>query len=341
MASATYRAIEVTVPRNFKAVDRELRDPGPNEVRIRVLSCGVCHSDMVAVDGPRPDPDRPVVPGHEIVGIIDAVGSGVSMWRPGERVGVGYLGGHCGVCEQCRRGRFVSCTDQPATGSDVDGGYAEYVYARASGVVRVPEELAPIDASPLLCAGLTTYKAVLRTAARPGTLIAVQGIGGLGHLGLQYAAKLGYRVAAIARGADKADLAVQLGADYYINSEAENPAAALQQLGGAAGIIATATSGASMSPLVDGLAPGAMMVVVGVTLDPIPVSTFSLVFGGTHAVVGSLTGSSIENEDSLALALAHDIRPMTEVMALDDAPKAYERMMSGDARFRVVLEVGR
>jgi propanol-preferring alcohol dehydrogenase len=179
---------------------------------------------MIAFEGPRPDLDRPVVPGHEIVGIIDAVGSGVSMWRPGERVGVGYLGGHCGVCERCRRGQFASCTDQPATRSDVDGGYAQYVYARARGVVRVPGELAAIDASPLLCARLTTYKGLLRTAARPGTLIAVQGIGGLGHLGLRYAAKLGYRVAAIARGADKADLAVQLGADYYIDSEAENPA---------------------------------------------------------------------------------------------------------------------
>jgi propanol-preferring alcohol dehydrogenase len=338
MAAGTYRAIEVTGSRQFRAVERELREPGSREVRVRVVSCGVCHSDALAVEGLRPDPDRPVVPGHELVGTVDAVGAGVTLWHPGDRVGVGYLGGHCGACDQCRRGRFVTCTNQPATGTDVDGGYAEYAYARESGVVRIPEELDPIDASPLLCAGLTTYKAVLRAAARPGTLIAVQGIGGLGHLGVQYADKLGYRVAAIARGTDKAELAAQLGADHYIDSAAADPAAALQALGGAAAIVATASSGASMSPLLDGLAPEGVMVVVGVADDPIAVSTIALV-SGTRAVVGSLTGSAIENEDNLGFALDHGIRPMTEVMPLDDAPRAYQRMMSGKARFRVVLDV--
>jgi propanol-preferring alcohol dehydrogenase len=330
--------MEVTGTRQFKAVKRELREPGPGEVRIRVLSCGVCHSDVIAVEGQRPDPTQPIVPGHELVGVADAIGAGVTLFSPGDRVGVGYLGGHCGVCEQCRRGRFVTCTDQPSTGSDVDGGYAQYAYARESGVVRVPDGLDPIDASPLLCAGLTTYKAVLRAGARPGTLLAVQGIGGLGHLGVQYAAKLGYRVAALARGTDKAALAKELGADHYIDTAAEDPAAALRALGGAAGIVATASSGASMSPLIDGLAPGATMVVVGAAMDPISVSTLSLVFG-LNEVAGSLTGSAIENEDNLALALVQGIRPMTEVVPLEDAPKAYERMMSGKARFRVVLKV--
>jgi propanol-preferring alcohol dehydrogenase len=335
----TYRAVEVSGVRQFELVEKELREANPNEVRIRVLSCGVCHSDTIAGEGLRPDPSTPVVPGHELVGIVDAIGPGVTTWATGDRVGVGYLGGHCGVCEQCRRGRFVTCLDQPATGADVDGGYAEYAYARASGVARVPDELSALDASPLLCAGLTTYKAVLKAEARPGTLVAVQGIGGLGHLGVQYANKLGYRVAAIARGTDKATLAQDLGADYYIDSAADDPAAELQKLGGAAAIIATASSGASMSPLVDGLAPGGRLIVVGAAADPISVSTLSLVFG-TTAIVGSLTGSSIENEDNLGIALAHGIRPMNEVMTLDEAPQAYERMMSGKARFRVVLQVG-
>ncbi len=334
----TYRAVEVTGVRQFELVEKELREPNPNEVRIKVLSCGVCHSDFVAGDGQRPDPSVPIVPGHELVGIIDAVGPGVSTWVPGDRVGVGYLGGHCGVCEQCRRGRFVTCLDQPATGTDVDGGYAEYAYARASGVVRIPSGLTALAASPLLCAGLTTYKAVLQTDARPGSLIAVQGIGGLGHLGVQYANKLGYRVAAIARGTGKSALAKDLGADHYIDSAAGDPATELQKLGGAAAIIATASSGASMSPLIDGLAPGGRLIVVGAAFDPISVSTLSMVFG-TRSIVGSLTGSSIENEDNLGLALAHDIRPMNEVMTLDQAAEAYERMMSGDARFRVVLQI--
>jgi alcohol dehydrogenase, propanol-preferring len=336
--SSTYRAVEVTGVRRFEFVEKELREPHPNEVRIRVLSCGVCHSDTIAGEGLRADPGKPIVPGHELVGIVDAVGSGVTTWAPGDRVGVGYLGGHCGVCEQCRRGRFVTCLDQPTTGADVDGGYAEYAYARASGVARVPAELSALDASPLLCAGLTTYKAVLKADARPGTLVAVQGIGGLGHLGVQYANKLGYRVAAIARGTDKAALAQKLGADYYIDSVAEDPAAELQKLGGASAIIATASSGASMSPLVDGLAPGGRMIVVGAAADPVSVSTLSLVFA-TSSIVGSLTGSSIENEDNLGIALAHGIRPMNEIMPLDEAPQAYDRMMSGKARFRVVLQI--
>ncbi|GII56145.1 alcohol dehydrogenase [Planotetraspora thailandica] len=335
---STYRAFQVTGSRGFVLVERELQPPSPGHVRIRVEACGVCHSDTLAVEGLRADPSRPAVPGHEIVGVIDAVGAGVRSWQVGERVGVGFLGGHCGECEHCRRGDFVNCTDQPYVGTDVEGGYAEVVHARTSGLVRIPENLSSVDAAPLLCAGLTTFMALRQADARPGALVAVQGIGGLGHLGLQHAAKLGYRVAAIARGTEKAELARKLGADHYIDSSSEDPAAALRELGGAAGIIATAASGASMSGLVAGLAPRGRMVIVGVASDPVSVSTVDMTFG-TRTITGSLTGTSIDNEDNLAFSERHGIRPMIETMPLADAPKAYERMISGDARFRVVLTV--
>jgi propanol-preferring alcohol dehydrogenase len=285
----------------------------------------------------RSDPSTPIVPGHEIAGVIDAVGPGVSAWRPGDRVGVGYLGGQCGECEYCRRGDFVNCMNQPVMGLSMDGGYAEYVVARATGLARVPEELSATDAAPLLCAGVTTYVAVRSLGLVPGALVAVQGIGGLGHLAVQYASKFGYRVAAIARGTGKAELAKKLGADHYIDSSAEDPGKALQKLGGAAGIIATASSGAAMSPLIAGLKPRGQMVVVGVGDDPIAVQTVDLTFG-VRSLRGSLTGSSIDNEDNLQFSLEHGIRPMTEVMPLAEAPKAYEYMMSGRPRFRVVLD---
>ena len=338
MSTGTYRAFEVTGVRGFALVDRRLVEPAPGQVRVRVEACGVCHSDVQAVEGLRADAIRPVVPGHEIVGMVDAVGAGVRAWSPGQRVGIGYLGGQDNECDFCRRGDFVNCTDQPWTGTSVDGGYAEYAYARATGLVRIPEGLDPLDAAPLLCAGLTTYRALLQIDARPGALVAVQGIGGLGHLGLQYATQLGYRVAAVARGTDKADLAKQLGADHYIDSAADDPGAALQKLGGAAAIVATASNGASMSPLLAGLAPRGRLVVVGAAPDPIAVRTADLIFG-TRSITGSLTGTSIENEDNLRFSLARGIRPMTEVFPLEEAPAAYERMMSGRARFRVVLQM--
>jgi propanol-preferring alcohol dehydrogenase len=336
---STYRAFEVTGTREFSLVEREIGEPPPGQVRLRVESCGVCHSDVLAVEGLRADPSQPIVPGHEIVGIIDAVGDGVTAWQAGDRVGVGYLGGQDNECDFCRRGDFVNCTDQPWTGTTVDGGYAEYTFARASGLVRIPDGLSPLGTAPLLCAGLTTYSALRQIDARPGALVAVQGIGGLGHLGVQYAEKLGYRVAAIARGTDKAELSAQLGADHYIDSAAEDPGAALRTLGGAAAIIATAANGAAMSALVGGLAPRGRMLVVGAAPDPISVQTQDLIFG-TRSLTGSLTGSSIENEDNLAFSLTQGIRPMIEVLPLTEAPKAYERMMSGRARFRVVLDIG-
>ena len=335
---STYRAFEVAGTREFSLVTRELSEPPPGQVRLRVESCGVCHSDVLAVEGLRADPSQPIVPGHELVGVIDAVGAGVTAWQVDERVGVGYLGGQDNECDFCRRGDFVNCTNQPWTGTTVDGGYAEYAFARASGLVRIPDGLSPLEAAPLLCAGLTTYSALQQIEARPGALVAVQGIGGLGHLGLQYAAKLGYRVAAIARGTDKAELSAELGADYYIDSATEDPGTALRTLGGAAAIIATAASGSSMSPLVGGLAPRGRMVVVGAAPDPISVQTQDLIFG-TRSIAGSLTGSSIQNEDNLALSVARGIRAMSEVLPLGEAPKAYERMKSGQARFRVVLDM--
>jgi propanol-preferring alcohol dehydrogenase len=335
---ATYRAFEVTGTQNFELVDRELTAPLPGQVRLRVEACGVCHSDVLAVEGMRDDPSSPIVPGHEIVGVIDAVGPGVTAWRVGERVGVGFLGGHCGECQFCRRGDFVNCLDQPQTGTTVDGGYAEVAYARASGLVRIPEGMSAVEAAPLLCAGLTTFTALRQINARPGALVAVQGIGGLGHLGLQYANKLGFRVAAIARGTGKAELAAELGARHYIDSSVEDPGAALRKLGGAAAIVATAASGASMTPLIPGLAPRGRMIVVGAAGDPISVQTTDLIFGN-RTVSGSVTGSSIDNEDNLEFSLASGVHAMNEVLPMADAPKAYTHMLSGQARFRVVLEM--
>jgi alcohol dehydrogenase, propanol-preferring len=334
---ATYRAFQVTGSRQFELVEREVPAPGPGQVGIRVLSCGVCHSDALAVEGMRADPSQPIVPGHEIVGVIDAVGDGVTGWEVGQRVGVGFLAGHCNECSSCRRGDFVNCVNQQQTGTSLDGGYAEYTVARSNALVRIPEELSSLDAAPLLCAGLTTFRALGQSGARMGGTVAVQGIGGLGHLGLQYAAKLGYRVVAIARGDQKADLAARLGADHYIDSSAGDPGAALRELGGADAVISTSADGAAMSPLVAGLKPNGRMVVVGAGPTPISVSTADLIFGA-RSISGSLTGTPIDNEDNLEFSARKGIRPMIETVPLDQAPKAYERMMAGAARFRVVLD---
>ncbi|MEU6423084.1 alcohol dehydrogenase catalytic domain-containing protein [Streptomyces spiralis] len=335
---STYRAFEATGVHNLRLVERELADPTPGHVRLRVEACGICHTDVLAVEGLRQDPSQPVVPGHEIVGVIDAVGAGVTAWQPGDRVGVGFLNGHCWECEPCRRGDFVNCLKQEQTGTTTDGGYAEVAYARASGLVRIPDGISALDAAPLLCAGLTTFAALQRGQARAGSLVAVQGIGGLGHLALQYARSLGHRVAAVARGGEKEALARRLGADEYIDSTSTDPGAALRDLGGASIIIATASSGSSMNPLVQGLAPNGRLIVVGAAPDPLTLATPDLIFG-TRSVVGSLTGSAIENEDNLAFTLAHGIRPSVEVMPFDRAMEGYERMLSGKARFRVVLDV--
>ena len=333
----TYKAWQVVGQHEFDWVDRELVEPSYGEVRIRVLACGVCHSDMVTVEGLLRDPSTPVVPGHEIVGVIDAVGDGVSRHAVGDRVGVGYLGGQCHECDQCRRGDFVNCEAQPEIGRTQDGGYAEYVYVRTSGVVSVPDGLDPVDTAPLLCAGITVYNALRTAEAPPGALMAIQGLGGLGHLAVQYAKGMGYRTVVIARGGAKAELAEKLGADDYIDSESTDAAEALTARGGAAAIVATAASAASMSSLTSGLAPRGRLVVVGIALDAISIQPLDLVFGA-RSVTGTLTGSSIENEDNLRFSASAGVQPMVEVVPLNEAPAAYERMMSGEARFRIVLD---
>jgi propanol-preferring alcohol dehydrogenase len=338
---STYRAVEATAEGGFTLVEREFRHPGSGDVRVAVEACGVCHSDVAGIlnlTGKRPT-GVPVVPGHEVIGRIDAVGDNVSGWHVGQRVGLGYLGGPCGVCEMCRRGDSVHCTDQPVLGDSQDGGYAEYVTARASGLVAVPEDISAAELAPLMCAGLTVHHALRTSAARAGDLVAVQGIGGLGHLGIQYARAMGFRVAAIARGQGKKELALELGAHHYIDSTEADPAQALQALGGAKVILATASHGGSMSPLVAGLAVRGQLVVVGVAMDPVEVLTPALIMGA-RSIVGSLTGTPSDNEDNVAFARAHDVQPMIETVPLERAGEAYAKMMAGDARFRMVLATG-
>ena len=317
----TYRAVQV---------------PEPGKVRLRVEACGICHTDRATVYNAFPGLTLPRVPGHEVVGRIDALGEGVSGWKMGQRVGVGFLGGHCGVCQSCRRGDFVNCANQPMSGIHYDGGYAEVMLAIPRGLVAIPDDLSSADAAPLLCAGLTTYNALRRSPAKTGDLVAVQGIGGLGHLAVQFAVHMGFRVAAIARGADKAALAKQLGSRHYIDSKAGDPAAALQALGGAQVILATASESKSMSALVDGLAPRGRMIVVGAGSDPIEVTPSQLVFG-SRSVEGALTGSAIDNEDTLAFSVLANIRPMIETVPLEKAADAFAKMERNEARFRMVI----
>lgn len=334
----TYRAVQVTEPGKFELVTRPVPETPAGKVRLRVEACGICHTDAATVYNAFPGLTLPRVPGHEIVGRIDALGEGVSGWKIGQRVGVGFLGGHCGVCQSCRRGDFVNCANQPMSGIHYDGGYAEVMLAIPSGLVAIPDDLSSADAAPLLCAGLTTYNALRRSPAKTGDLVAVQGIGGLGHLAVQFAVHMGFRVAAIARGADKAALAKQLGARHYIDSKAGDPAAALQALGGAQVILATASDSKSMSALVGGLSPRGRMIVVGAGSDPIEVSPSQLLFG-SRSVEGALTGSAIDNEDTLAFSVLANIRPMIETVPLEKAAEAFAKMERNEARFRMVIVI--
>jgi D-arabinose 1-dehydrogenase-like Zn-dependent alcohol dehydrogenase len=336
LSAETYRAIQVSEPRKFELVERPVTPPPPGKVRVRVEACGICHTDALTVEGGTPGLAYPRVPGHEVVGKIDALGEAVSGWKVGQRVGVGLLAGQCGRCESCRRGDFVTCPNQSLSGVSQDGGYAEVMIADERGLAAIPDELASADAAPLLCAGVTTFNALRNSPARPGDLVAVQGIGGLGHLGVQYARRMGFRVAAIARGAEKGPLARELGAHHYIDSRSEDPVAALQALGGARVILATASEGKSMSALIGGLAPRGRMIVVGVGSDPIEALPAQLVFG-SRSIEGALTGSAIDNEDTLAFSVLQDVRPKIETMPLEAAAEAYGKMLRNEARFRMVL----
>jgi alcohol dehydrogenase, propanol-preferring len=305
-------------------------------VRIRVEACGICHTDAATVLGIYSGLTLPRVPGHEVVGRIDALGSGVTRWKIGQLVGVGLIAGEDGVCVQCRRGDMVNCVNPVVSGVSADGGYAEMMIAESSAIASIPDKFSPVDAAPMLCAGVTTYNALRNAGLRGGDLVAVQGIGGLGHLGVQFARHMGFHTVAIGRGADKEKLAKGLGAHAYIDTVAEDAANVLQHMGGAQAILATGTSGEAMGTLVPGLAAHGKLIVVGVPQDPIQLNAFPLVFGG-RSVHGSLTGTPIDSEDTLEFSVQENIRPMIETTPLEQAADAYARMMQGKARFRLVL----
>jgi D-arabinose 1-dehydrogenase-like Zn-dependent alcohol dehydrogenase len=335
---ANMRVVQVARPKGpLELVERPVPQPGPGTVRIKVHACGICHSDSLVKEGHFPGIQYPRVPGHEVAGVIDAVGAGVAGWEPGQRVGVGWNGGYCGHCDHCRRGDFFACVTAPVTGITFDGGYAEYMIAPVSAVARMPAELAPVDAAPLMCAGLTTFNALRNSGARAGDVVAVLGLGGLGHLGVQYAAKMGFHTVGIARGADKGPLARQLGAAQYIDSQAQDPAAELVKLGGAKVILATAASGEAMSAVQGGLAVNGTLLIVGAA-DALQVSPL-LLLTGCRSVKGWYSGTAIDSQDTLAFTARTGVRSMNEIFPLEHAGEAYERMMSGKARFRVVLTV--
>jgi D-arabinose 1-dehydrogenase-like Zn-dependent alcohol dehydrogenase len=321
---------------DFEVVEREIPQPGPGQVRIRVQACGVCHSDVLVKEGGWPGLTYPRVPGHEIAGVIDELGAGVTQWKKGQRVGVGWFGGQDGTCLSCRRGDFGNCANLKVCGIHYDGGYEEYMVAPATAVAAMPESLDAAEAAPLLCAGITTFNALRHSGALPSDLVAVQGIGGLGHLGIQFANKFGYRVAAIGRGSENAALAKRLGAHVYIDSVATNAAAELQKLGGAGVILATAPNSKSMSALIDGLGPNGTLMVVGATMDPIEVTPIQLIVT-SRKVQGWASGIPTDSEDTLRFAEMTGVRPMIEKFPLEKAADAYARMMSGKAEFRVVL----
>jgi D-arabinose 1-dehydrogenase-like Zn-dependent alcohol dehydrogenase len=321
---------------DFQIVERETPKPGAGQVRIKVQACGVCHSDVLTKEGSWPGIQYPRVPGHEVAGIIDEVGAGVSEWQKGQRVGVGWHGGHDNTCPECRRGDFRNCRNLKVPGISYDGGYQQYMVAPAEAVVAMPESLKDTEAAPLLCAGITTYNALRHSGALPGDLVAIQGMGGLGHLGVQFASKFGYKVAAISRGSETAALARKLGANVYIDSQATNAAEELKRLGGAQVILATAPSSKAMSELFDGLGPNGKLMVIGVAFEPLEVTPVQLVMG-SRAIQGWASGTSADCEDTLRFAELTGVRPMIETYPLEKAAEAYARMMSGKAQFRVVL----
>ena len=331
------RVVQVPSPKApFEIVEREIPDPGPGSVRIKVQACGICHSDSLTKEGGFPLLRYPRIPGHEVVGVVDAVGSGVAGWTPGQRVGVGWHGGNCGYCDACRRGDFFACqTFTAITGITDDGGYAEYMIARAEAVAMVPSELSAAEAAPLMCAGVTTFNCLRNSGARPGELVAVLGLGGLGHLGVQFAARAGFRTVAIARGKDKESLARELGAHHYIDSQSQDPAAELQKLGGARVILATVTNGDAMASAVGGLGVKGALKVIGAA-PTLTVSPYQLI-AGRLSVDGWYSGTSIDSQDTLAFSVLTGVRSMNEIFPLERVAEAYDLMLSGKARFRVVL----
>jgi D-arabinose 1-dehydrogenase-like Zn-dependent alcohol dehydrogenase len=331
------QAAQISGPKgNIEIVEREIPEPGPGQVRIRVRACGICHSDVLVKDGLWPGIQYPRVPGHEVAGVIDELGAGVTEWRKGQRVGVGWHGGHDSTCPECRRGHFLFCRNPRAVGISYDGGYQQYMVAPVEALAAIPDGLSDAEAAPLLCAGVTTFNALRHSGASQGSLVAVQGVGGLGHLGIQFANKFGYKVAAIARGSEKAALARTLGAHIYIDSTSTSPAEELQKLGGAQAILATGTDSKAMSDLANGLKPNGKLMILGIDSIPIGVTPLQLI-AGEHAIQGSMVGTPTDSEDTMNFAELTGVRPMIETYPLEKAEEAYARMMSGESKFRVVL----
>jgi D-arabinose 1-dehydrogenase-like Zn-dependent alcohol dehydrogenase len=337
MKMAQMKAVQVPGPgADFQIVEREIPAPDAGHVRIKVQACGVCHSDVLTKEGYWPGIQYPRVPGHEVAGVIDEVGDGVSAWKKDQRVGVGWHGGQDNTCPECRRGDFRNCRNLKICGISYDGGYQQYMVAPVEALVAIPENLSDVDAAPLLCAGITTYNALRHSGALPGDLVAVLGIGGLGHLGIQFANKFGYKVAAVGRGSENAALAKKLGASIYIDSQSTKAAEELQKLGGAQVILATAPSSKAMSELIDGLGPNGKLMVIGATFDPIEVTPVQLITG-SKSIQGWASGTPTDSEDTLHFAELSGVRPMVETYPLEQAAEAYARMLSGKAEFRVVL----
>src|ERR1700720_3802756 len=337
VAIAPMKAAQVPKPgADFEIVEREIPKPQAGHVRVKVQACGVCHSDVLTKEGLWPGLQYPRVPGHEIAGVIDELGAGVTEWKKGQRVGVGWHGGQEGTCPSCRRGDFRNCRNLKIPGISYDGGYQQYMVAPVEALAAIPDSLSDVEAAPLLCAGITTYNALRHSGALPGDLVAVQGIGGLGHLGIQFASKFGYEVAAVGRGSENAALAKKLGASVYIDSKSTNAAEALQKLGGAQVILATAPNSKAMSELFDGLGPNGKLMVIGVAFDPLEVTPVQLVTG-SRTIQGWASGTSADEEDTLRFAELSGVRPMIETYPLEKAAEGYARMISGKAQFRVVL----
>lgn len=333
----TYRAMQISAPGQLELVERKVPAPGPGEVLVAVEACGICGADVGDIERPDMSANPPRVPGHEVVGRIAAVGAGVApIWAPGKRVGVGRFGGYCGTCDQCRQGRFQLCPTKPVVGASCDGGYAEMMIAQANGLVSIPDDLRAEEAAPILCAGLATFNALRKSGAEPGDTVAVLGIGGLGHMALQYARSMGFRVVAIGRGQDIAAEALRLGAHVYIDTRIESASERLRAMGGAQAILSTIGHSETISALMPGLAPRGTLVLLGVGSDPLALALGPLV-GGERRVIGSLTGTPHDNERTLGFSVLTGVRPAIETMPLEQAAAAYQRMKSGDVTFRMVL----